>query len=76
MCAVTSPIVAISSESLDLMLENHAKNINTARGRFLCEEAEGWTAVDNTTGDTWVEHFKNKESALKWLHPTECEDTP
>ena len=49
MCAVTSPIVAISSESLDLMLENHAKNINTARGRFLCEEAEGWTAVDNTT---------------------------
>ena len=20
--------------------------------------------------------LKNKESALKWLHPTECEDTP
>ena len=36
-------------------------------GRFLAREGTGWTALDNTTGDTWTEHFRHRRSALRWL---------
>ena len=36
-------------------------------GRFLAREDTGWTALDNTTGDAWTEHFQHRRSALRWL---------
>ena len=29
-------------------------------GRFLAREDTGWTALDNTTGDAWTEHFQHR----------------
>lgn len=35
---------------------------------FICQECGGWTGVDNTTGDCWVEHFDTMCDCLNWLY--------
>ena len=39
----------------------------TRRGVFLCKEGERWVAIDNRTGDCWVEDFHSKGIAAMWL---------
>ncbi|WP_299413689.1 hypothetical protein [uncultured Dialister sp.] len=37
--------------------------------KFLAHEKDGtWTAIDNCTGDCWVEGFDSKEDAMEWLN--------
>jgi hypothetical protein len=38
-------------------------------GLFLQIESDNsWTAIDNSTGDTWTENFEEKETAIDWLN--------
>ena len=37
------------------------------RGRFLAQEGSIWIAVDNSSGEAWVESFQQKRQALRWL---------
>lgn len=40
-------------------------------GKFWCTDQDGgFTAVDNSSGDCFVEHFEDKLGALDWLHGT------
>lgn len=34
---------------------------------FLAHEGQGWTAVDNTTGDFFTEWFSTWEASIAWL---------
>lgn len=36
-------------------------------GLFYLKEGEGYTGIDNLSGDAWTEEFKTKEECLKWL---------
>lgn len=37
--------------------------------KFLARKKDGtWTAIDNQSGDCWVEGFVSKEEALEWLN--------
>lgn len=37
--------------------------------KFLAHGKDGtWTAIDNQSGDCWVEGFVSKEEALEWLN--------
>ncbi len=36
-------------------------------GRFISFEDNNWIAVDNTTGDVWIETFDSPVLAKQWL---------
>ncbi len=36
-------------------------------GHFLAKEGRKWVAVDNSTGDAWMEEFSRKRQAVRWL---------
>lgn len=36
-------------------------------GKFMHKDGDKWIAIDNSTGDAWVETFNNEEEAVKWL---------
>lgn len=37
------------------------------QGCFLAKEGRKWVALDNSTGDRWVEEFPRKRQAIRWL---------
>ncbi len=37
------------------------------RGLFYLQEGNGYTGIDNSTGDAWVEEFPTMTDCLKWL---------
>lgn len=45
----------------------NGKYINLPKEKFLIKNANGYIAIDNTTGDAWTENFVDKYDALKWL---------
>lgn len=36
-------------------------------GMFYLKEEQGYTGIDNRTGDAWTEDFPTKAKCLKWL---------
>lgn len=52
------------------------KVINTrkSRGNFLILENNGFTGIDNTTGDAWTENFTDLSKCLRWLHGEDLEE--
>lgn len=36
-------------------------------GLFFLKEGEGYTGIDNRSGDVWTEEFATKAECLKWL---------
>lgn len=36
-------------------------------GKYLSDDGDFYTAVDNSSGDCWVENFKDRETAVKYL---------
>lgn len=51
--------------------KSQGKPVNTQDerlGRFLVQEGDRWTAIDNTTGDAWTEDFAHRNIAEKWLN--------
>lgn len=36
-------------------------------GLFFLKEGDGYTGIDNRTGDAWTEEFPTKSECLKWL---------
>jgi hypothetical protein len=39
-------------------------------GMFILQEGVGWTAIDNSQGNAWTEHFRTQDEAVLWLrHP-------
>lgn len=52
----------VSTKQLQEMLCNH-----TPRGRFLAKDGRRWVALDNSTCDAWVEEFRCKHQATRWL---------
>lgn len=36
-------------------------------GLFFLKEGEGYTGIDNRSGDVWIEEFATKAECLKWL---------
>lgn len=36
-------------------------------GLFYLKEGEGYTAIDNRTGEAWTEEFNTKGKCLRWL---------
>ncbi len=50
---------------------NNERN-SVAKGRYLAQDGESkFIAIDNRTGDCWVEEFSNKGSAINWLEDKE-----
>lgn len=37
------------------------------RGMFFLKEGEGYTGIDNLTGDAWTEEFATRAECIKWL---------
>lgn len=62
-------------EPQETTLKKAAKIIDTFQplGNFYCYESKHdvWSAIDNSTGDAFVEEFKTKQEAIEWLR---CDD--
>ena len=56
------PIQKVSSTQLQKIIRQ-----DTQRGSFLAREGRKWVALDNSTGDRWVEEFTQKCQAVRWL---------
>ena len=41
------------------------------RGLFYISEYSGYTGIDNSNGDAWVEEFKTLDDCLNWLNGKE-----
>lgn len=56
-------------EPLEITKAEAYRVIDTRRplGLFYLKEGEGYTGIDNLSGDAWTEEFKTKEECLKWL---------
>ena len=53
---------------VDLKYLDKIINKETDRpGRFISYEGSDWIAVDNTTGDVWIETFDSPVLATQWL---------
>lgn len=57
-----SRIRRVSLEQMQNMIESHIP-----LGLFLTKEGRTWVAVDNSTGDAWMENFSWKRQAIRWL---------
>lgn len=61
---------------IKIILEKEALKVIDNRkliGRFLILEDNGFTGIDNETGDAWTESFKSLNGCLRWLHGEELE---
>lgn len=57
----------VDHELIMAILNNHGIG-DEIPGRFLCKEWEDtWTAIDNSTRNAWVEIFKTRDWAMRWL---------
>lgn len=59
------------SDFIDIWAEDRKK---AKRTRVLCRDKDAWVAVDNSTGDCWVEDFVSKKDAIDWLNGKELEN--
>lgn len=59
------------SDFIDIWAEDRKKAKKT---RVLCRDKNAWVAVDNSTGDCWVENFVSKKDAIDWLNGKELEN--
>lgn len=64
-----APIVWLDPEVVQLMLDNYYAGMPPERGLFICtyDTPPKFTAIDNSTGDMWMEDFGDRFAAEKWL---------
>ena len=68
-----APIVWLEPEVVQLMLDNYYEGMPPERGLFICiyDNPPKFTAIDNSTGDMWMEDFGDRFAAEKWLRRKE-----
>lgn len=62
---------------IQIITKKQFENIIDTRepaGSFLLLNKNSFTGVDNTTGDAWVEDFKDLQNCLRWLHGEDLEE--
>lgn len=64
-----APIVWLEPEVVQLMLDNYYAGMPPERGLFICiyDNPPKFTAIDNSTGNMWMEDFGDRFAAEKWL---------
>lgn len=62
-------MINIISEEKAIKVINNRKPLD----RFIVLENNGFTGIDNTSGDAWTESFKSLKNCLKWLNGAELE---
>lgn len=55
-------VQSIDSETASAIIEKRRPY-----GRFIHPENGGFTAIDNSDGNAWTEHFTNLDIALVWV---------
>ena len=67
------PIIELEPDVVQLMLKNHDDRIPPERGLFICiyNDPLKFTAIDNSTGDMWMEDFDDRFAAERWLRRDE-----
>lgn len=68
-----APIVWLEPEVVQLMLDNYYDGIPPERGLFICiyDNPPKFTAIDNSTGDMWMEDFGDRFASENWLRKEE-----
>lgn len=63
------PIIDLTEDVLHLMLDNYYDGMPPERGLFICiyNDPPKFTAIDNSTGDMWMEDFDDRFQAENWL---------
>lgn len=69
----TVPIIDLEPDVVQLMLDNLREGVPTERGLFICiyDSPSKFTALDNSTGDMWMEEFDSRIQAENWLRREE-----
>ena len=52
----------ITSDEMDKIIETYEPE-----GLFIAQEGDGFTAIDNNSGEAYTEYFKTKAEAELWL---------
>lgn len=67
------PIVWLEPEVVQLMLDNYYAGMPPERGLFICiyDNPPKFTAIDNSTGNMWMEDFGDRFAAENWLKKEE-----
>ena len=63
-------IFTITPEELNFLMEKKDKKIGficEEKQLFICENGKNYIAIDNTTGDLFVESFTIEDDAAIWL---------
>ena len=59
----------VTMSDLERKIEAFNRGAEVERGCFYAQDcgSGNWTAVDNRTGEMWIEVFPTKEAAQEWL---------
>lgn len=62
-------IKEVPMEFIEKMIEDHAENHYLKRDQnlYICKDEDRWAACDNTSGDCFIESFKSRERAERYL---------
>ena len=62
-------IIEISHEQFNELMKKRENNSLTCedKGLFIIEQKNGFTAVENSSGDMFTEDFKTRSGAYIWL---------
>lgn len=63
-------IVQITADLAQKIVRAYRRGIgsdDSYRGLFYYKGKRQFVAIDNTTGDCWVEEFRSKRRAINWL---------
>ena len=63
------PVIELEPDVVQLMLDNYYNDIPPERGLFISihDNPPKFTAIDNSTGDMWMEDFDDRFQAERWL---------
>ncbi len=64
----THLIQEVPEEALDWLIDKWTENEDVGKVRVLAKTEFGYTAIDNSTDDCWVESFGTEEKAIAWLN--------
>jgi hypothetical protein len=65
-------IQEVSKEVINNMVDEYCKGKPRKEDPLcLCKEGDKYVAIDDTSGDCWVEEFDTKLKAIRWLEGKE-----
>lgn len=70
-------IYSITPEELSVLASKHDKKEKfecEEKQLFICENKDRYIAIDNTTGDLFVEDFRIEDDAIIWLLDLKCSE--